>query len=238
MSDHITSLANELANLSPSERVERLRSEVESLSLPERWDLLHRLGIYHHPDSYSGPAATLAETAELRAALPRIVREREIRTMLDIPCGDFAWMRHTDLDVDYTGADVVPALVNENQKRYGSEKRRFVLLDATRDPLPGVDLVLCRDLLIHLGTRDCFAALANFVASGSRFLLTSHFAARTGNPDIVSGDFRPVNLCAPPFHFAPPLETFSENSNLGEGAFADRSMALWRLADIAQFLGR
>lgn len=232
MADHITTLARELAELPLSERYERLRIEVETLSLPERFDLLHRLGVYHHPDSFSGPAATLDETAQLRAALPRIIAERGIETMLDIPCGDFAWMRHVDLHVDYTGADVVPELVNANQKRYGNETRRFVLLDATKDRLPRVDLIHCRDLLIHLSLADCRAALENFIASGSRFLLTSHFAARTANDEIVSGDFRPINLTAPPFRFPPPLEVISEESRLGEGAFTDRSMALWKLADL------
>ncbi len=232
MPDHITTLAQELAELPPSERYERLRTEVESLSLAERFDLIHRLGVYHHPDSYSGPAATLDETAQLRAALPRIIEERGIRTMLDIPCGDFAWMRHVDLNADYTGADVVPELVNANQQRYGNEKRHFVLLDATKDRLPNVDLIHCRDLLIHLSLADCRAALKNFVASGSRYLLTSHFAARTTNDEILSGDFRPINLTAPPFDFPPPLEVINEQSNLGEGAFRDRSMALWNLADL------
>ena len=169
MPDHITTLAQELAELPPSERNERLRAEVESLSLAERFDLIHRLGVYHHPDSYSGPAATLEETAQLRAALPRIIEERGIQTMLDIPCGDFAWMRHVELTADYTGADVVPELVNANQQRYGNEKRRFVVLDATKDRLPKVDLIHCRDLLIHLSIADCRAALKNFAASGSRY---------------------------------------------------------------------
>lgn len=232
MPDHITTLAQELAELPPSERYERLRTEVESLSLAERFDLIHRLGVYHHPDSYSGPAATLEETAQLRAALPRIIEERGIRTMLDIPCGDFAWMRHVELKADYTGADVVPELANANQQRYGNEKRRFVVLDATKDRLPRVDLIHCRDLLIHLSIADCRAALKNFIASGSQYLLTSHFAACTTNDEIVSGDFRPINLTAPPFGFPPPLEVINEESNLGDGAFRDRSMALWKLTDL------
>ena len=233
MPDVVSDLARELASLPSTELYDRLRVEVERLSLPERFDLLHRLGIYHSPESVSGYAATMQETAVMRAALPRIIQERGITSMLDIPCGDFYWMQRVPLNIDYTGADVVPELVSENQKRYGGAKRRFVLLDATHDTLPTVDLIHCRDLLIHLSNSDCRAALTNFAASGSRFLLTSHFAARTENPDIVSGDFRPINLTCPPFNFPPPLEVINEASALGEGAFTDRSMALWRLADIS-----
>jgi SAM-dependent methyltransferase len=238
MTDHISNLARELEGLQTTELHDRLRVVVEELSLPERFDLLHRLGVYHHPESVSGAAATLEETAALREALPRIVERRSVTSVLDIPCGDFHWMQHVALDADYTGADVVPEIVAANQARHGGNRRRFVLLDATRDPLPSVDLILCRDLLIHLSNRDCRAALTNFAASGSRLLLTSHFASRDGNQEIVSGDFRPVNLCRAPFHFPPPLDVVNEASALGEGAFEDRSMALWNLADVAVALGR
>jgi hypothetical protein len=238
MAADMSQLAQELAEIPPAELHDRLRVVVERLSLQERFDLLHRLGIYHHPDSVSGAAATLEETASLRDALPRLVEERSIGSVLDIPCGDFHWMQHVALDVDYTGADIVGDIVVENQKRHGGNRRRFVVLDATRDALPRVDLILCRDLLIHLSTKDCWAALANFAASGSRFLLTSHFENRSSNPEIVSGDFRPVNLCRPPFNFPQPLEIINERSALDGDAFSDRSMALWRLADIAEVIRR
>ncbi|MDQ6800509.1 MAG: class I SAM-dependent methyltransferase [Acidobacteriota bacterium] len=234
----MSQLAQELAEIPPAELHERLRVIVERLTLQERFDLLHRLGIYHHPDSVSGAAATLEETASLRDALPRLVERISVQSVLDIPCGDFHWMQHVALDVDYTGADIVREIVEENQNRYGANRRRFVVLDATRNSLPRVDLILCRDLLIHLSTRDCRASLANFVASGSRFLLTSHFENRSSNPEIVSGDFRPINLCRPPFNFPEPLEIINERSALDGDAFSDRSMALWRLTEIAAVIGR
>ena len=236
MPNDMSTLAQELAAVPAAELPDRLRVVVEKLSLQERFDLLHRLGIYHHPDSVSGAAATLAETESLRSALPRIVKERRITSMLDIPCGDFHWMQHVPLDAEYTGADIVPEIVAENQKHHGGSRRRFVVLDATRDTLPRVDLILCRDLLIHLSNRDAWSALRNFQASGSRFLLTSHFADRTGNTDIVSGDFRPINLRQSPFNFPPPLEVINERSALGDSTFTDRSMALWQLSDVAEVI--
>ena len=238
MAADMSQLAQELAGIPAAELHDRLRVVVERLSLQERFDLLHRLGIYHHPDSVSGAAATLDETAALRAALPGLVAKHAIGSLLDIPCGDFHWMQHVAIDLDYTGADIVRDIVLENQKRHGGNRRRFVVLDATRDALPRVDLILCRDLLIHLSLRDCRAALTNFAASGSRFLLTSHFENRSDNPEIVSGDFRPINLCRRPFNFPEPLEVINEHSALDGDAFSDRSMALWRLGDVAGVIGR
>ena len=37
------------------------------------------------------------------------MRELALTLVLDVPCGDFAWMRHVDLgDAAYVGADIVP----------------------------------------------------------------------------------------------------------------------------------
>jgi len=237
MADPIDALASELSTTAPNELHDRLTEAVAGLSLRDRFTLLHRLGVYHHPDSFSGPAATLQETAALREALPEIAARWSVTTMLDLPCGDFAWMRHLDLNVDYIGADIVSELVVENQKRYASERRRFVVLDASRDALPAVDLIMCRDLLIHLSLADCFSVLKNFVYSGSRLLLTSHFESRYSNPEIVSGDFRPINLCRAPFNLPQALRVINERSNLGDGEFTDRSMALWELRTVRRALG-
>lgn len=234
MSHDLADLVRELAGLSANELHGRLRLVIDGLTLPERFELLHRLGVYHHPESVSGGASTLAETAALRAALPGLVARHGVATVLDVPCGDFHWMREVALRVEYIGADVVPELVLANQRRHADDRRKFVVLDATRDPIPCVDLIICRDLLIHLSVADCWAALANFAASGSRLLLASHFGARADNPDIVSGDFRPINLCRSPFDFPAPREVIAEHSRLAGGAFADRSMALWRLAEVAE----
>ena len=70
--------------------------------------------------------------------------------MLDVPCGDFYWMRLVPLDVDYTGGDIVSDIVARNQAQYGDERRRFLRLDLLQDPLPAADLIFCRDCLVHL----------------------------------------------------------------------------------------
>jgi hypothetical protein len=244
MAPDVEGLALRLKGLPLAEIRRHLEGLGEALPLPARFELLHLLGVYHHPESVSGVGSTLRETARLREALPGLVRGEGVRSLLDIPCGDFHWMQHVALDVEdvaYTGADVVPEIVAANQALYGNDRgggrRRFVVLDATRDALPAVDLILCRDLLIHLSNEDVLAALRSFAASGSRLLLTSHFADRTDNPDIESGDFRPVNLCRAPFHLPAPLRVLSEDSELGDGAFRDRAMALWRLSEIGAALG-
>lgn len=60
---------------------------------------------------------------------------------------------------------------------------RFVQCDITRDPLPRVDLILCRDVLAHLAFAEISAALANFKRSGSHWFLTNTFIGREENID-------------------------------------------------------
>ncbi len=237
MEDSVQELVVRLGGLPPAELHERLRQIIPSLALRERFELLHRLGVYHHAETVSGAASTLSETARLRAALPGWIAEHRVATMLDIPCGDFSWMRRVPFAGHYTGADIVPEIIAANERLHGSENRRFVVLDATRDPLPQVDLVLCRDLFVHLGDRDVRAVLRNLVASRSRLLLTSHFCDRVDNPDIESGDFRAIQLCRPPFCLPEPKSVLLEESSLADGLFRDRAMALFDLAEIAQAMG-
>lgn len=216
-----------------AERLAELRREIGRYDLADRFRILHDLGVYHHRESMSGEGSSLAETTALRTALPGLLRRHSVASVLDVPCGDFHWMREVDLaGASYLGVDIVPELIERNRLLYGSPQREFRCLDATRDALPAVDLIHCRDLIIHLSLADIARLLTNFAASGARLLLVSHFASRTGNPEIESGDFRPVNLCHPPFSLPEPLEVLDEGSAMGGGAFADRAMALWRAADL------
>jgi hypothetical protein len=189
----------------------------------------------------SGEGSTTEAAANIIREVPLLLGDLGVKSMLDIPCGDFNWMSQIDLGaVDYTGADIVVALVALNQARFGQSGRRFVNLDILAGPLPCVDLILCRDLFLHLPIPMIFSALETIVASGSRWLLTSHYSWRgiQINYDIaeifVGG--RRVNLEEAPFHFPPPLKTIVEGEKLE--ICADKSLCLWRIDDIRAVLER
>jgi hypothetical protein len=150
--------------------------------------------------------------------------------MLDIPCGDFFWMKTLELDVSYTGADIVGDVIEINERCYAGVRRRFVRLDLTRDDLPKADLVLCRDCLVHFSYADISRALANIRRSGSTYLLTTTFPDRTANEEIPTGSWRPINLQRPPLNFPPPLESIREGYWSEDHGRKD--LSLWRIADI------
>src|SRR5688572_4903717 len=109
----------------------------------------------------SGAGASFDQVTTVLSQLEAVVRELDVRTLLDVPCGDFAWMRHFRADVRYIGGDVLPELVDANERQFGGPARRFMTIDILRDRLPEADLLLCRDCLVHFSFDDIRAALAN-----------------------------------------------------------------------------
>ena len=206
------------------------------VSSKERFREIYLRGTWGGTESASGPGSSLEETRVLRRVFPDILREMSVRSMLDIPCGDFHWMQHVDLsDVDYVGADVVPEMVAANA-RFATANISFRRLNVMSDELPAVDLVLCRDCLPHFSFRDARKALENIAASGSRLLLTTTFTDRQTNHDINTGDFRALNLERPPFALLPALQLFNEECTLYDHALTDKSMGLWRLDQVGRVL--
>jgi len=208
-----------------------LRRLIKGNEIQRRFIEIYHQNGFAGRDSASGPGSDLSQTAALREALPELLRQISVRSMLDAPCGDFFWMQAAQLELDrYIGADIVPELIAEDQRKYQSDRRDFRVLDITSDPLPQVDLIFCRDCLVHLPFSLILAALRNFKRSGPRYLLTTTFTARTENTDIPLGLWRPINLQLPPFGLPAPQRILSERCTENDGQYADKSMALWEVS--------
>jgi hypothetical protein len=139
-------------------------------------------------------------------------------------------MKHTTLNLEqYIGADVIPELIARNQSLYGNERTRFEFLDLTRDKLPRVDVILCRDCFIHFSYRHIAAAIKNFKRSRSTYLLTTTYPGWVDNKDIRTGDFRYLNLLLPPFNFSPPLKQIEEKTEEERAQYFGKTLALWKL---------
>jgi hypothetical protein len=207
--------------------------EFRGLGLRDRFARIFEINLWGSQASVSGTGSVLEQTRAIRAQLPALLQALDVRTLLDIPCGDFGWMREVRLDgTSYVGADIVSHLVVRNQRDFGNDQRRFAVLDLTVDPLPCVDLVLCRDCLVHLSHANVWRVLENLRASGATWLLTTTFPAHEAVGDIEDGDWRPLNLERDPFRLPSPLTLLNEGCSEHDGAFADKSLGLWRIADL------
>lgn len=184
-------------------------------------------------ESLSGVGSTASETQNISAELPKLFREFSIHSMLDIPCGDFYWMKNVDLSgVQYTGADIVEALAEQNNAKYKRENVSFKHLDLANSALPKVDLIFTRDCLVHLNEDLVKAAIENIKKSGSKYLLTTIFTNTTQNENIVTGNWRALNLCVAPFNFPAPIKTIRDTALQPNEPFGDKVMALWEIAKL------
>lgn len=197
------------------------------------FEAIHRSNAWGGSESVSGPGSGVARASLFRPALEAMLRELDVRTLLDAPCGDYHWLGTFDLPLKrYIGVDIVPALVTHNRARHGSRRRCFFVADIVHDRLPRVDLILCRDALVHFCDAEIFATLRNFKRTGSRWLLTNTFIDHAPHPDIATGGWRPLNLEEPPFNLLPPARMIDEQCLGYGGQYRDKRLALWPLATL------
>jgi hypothetical protein len=219
-------------------RFEERAHELSELGLSDRFARIYSTNLWSDPESRSGVGSTLDATRVLRAELPDALRQLEARVLLDVPCGDFTWMEQVDLSgIEYIGGDIVPLIVEENQRLHSRKSRRFTRLDLTQDVLPDADVLLCRDCLVHLSYANIRVVLANIARSNIRFVLITSFPGRRDNYDVADGDWRALDFQAPPFSFPEPRLAIVERCEEEDGAYADKALLAWRVDELPVLLG-
>lgn len=185
-------------------------------------------------ESASGVGSSLEQTTQLRARLLESLKRLNIKSMLDVPCGDWNWMREVDLgSIKYTGMDIVEELIRANAEKYGRENVSFVAGDACYDNLCCCDLIFCRDMLVHLPYSQVRIFIENAVRSGSKYLAMTTFTGRRENKNCTIGKWRPLNLQAAPFCLPDPVEVIVEDCTHDSGAYPDKSIGIWKIQDLA-----
>ena len=194
---------------------------------------IYESNLWLSEDSRSGHGSSHEQTETVRAALPALIEAFEIRSIADVPCGDFHWMQHVDLKgAYYLGIDIVDDLIKANRQRHAGPDRDFITLDIAETPPPGTDLIFCRDLLVHFSFADIKRTLANIKKSGAPYLLTTTFPETARNENILTGNWRRLNLQKAPFKLPTPLRLINENCTEDDGAYRDKSLGLWKTEDL------
>ncbi|MCC6691659.1 MAG: class I SAM-dependent methyltransferase [Bacteroidia bacterium] len=181
-------------------------------------------------ESHSGPGSTLLSTKNIRQQLPLLINELKIKTFLDLPCGDYNWMKEVKWDIEkYIGADIVPELINGNNKKYKNDKILFATLNLLEDKLPDADIIFCRDCLVHLSFDDIAKAFANIKNSNIKYILTTTFPNIDTNENIITGRWRRLDFRKEPFNLQPPFLVIEENNRTD----MDRKcMGLWEVKSL------
>jgi len=190
-----------------------------------------RQNVWGSEETVSGHGSTMNATRYIRPYLQDFLSREQIRTFIDMPCGDLHWMKTMNLEgVKYTGADIVPDLVRNNKKKFEQQvstgQYDFLTWDAVFTPMDRMyDLILMRDLIFHLPKWEVVHLLRHLNASKSKYMMISHNPYNHEN-HMIEGV--PWNLHEPPFSLPPPIETLSEDGPEKTHRLA-KYLSLWRL---------
>eukprot|EP00927_Polykrikos_kofoidii_P062168 TRINITY_DN56990_c0_g1_i1.p1 TRINITY_DN56990_c0_g1~~TRINITY_DN56990_c0_g1_i1.p1 ORF type:complete len:325 (-),score=56.17 TRINITY_DN56990_c0_g1_i1:159-1133(-) len=172
----------------------------------EEWGVEARSGFGSREDT----------TRELRSFLECFLRERRIHSIVDAGCGHWptGYQRFMNWHgVHYTGVDVVPFVVEENRRFLADVPTRqqsglasaTILIGDVASPLPPADLLLVKDVLMHLPNEAIQAFIRNNLDKATprykAVLLVQNdvpFNLRT-IMDIEPGQLLPFDITQPPF---------------------------------------
>jgi len=178
-----------------------LDQHIESVFTP-----IYENNSWGDPESRSGYGSTVERSIGFRNGLKYIKDTYSIHSMLDLSCGDWAWMKECkDILDDYTGVDVVQSMIDRNNHLYESDKIRFfkadMLLYLMNRPDKSVDLAWARQTLEHLPTEYNLRTIEQLKRVAKYFIITGQNEAHgTENKDITFGaGSRGIRLHSTPY---------------------------------------
>ena len=164
--------------------------------------------------SISGPGSnTYSDQYEnLVKNFKLIIDKYEIKSIIDIPCGDFLWIKKiiNEKKIKYHGIDIVEELIQENKNKYQNEYINFSVNDIVNfEAKDKYDLIIVRDLLIHLDNTDIKKILNNLKKTNVKYLAINNYEINK-NKDVIIGQHRQVNILIEPYNFPRPIFSFND----------------------------
>ena len=163
----------------------------------------------------SGAGSKIENVKEYVEILQKYIDKPEIKTVLDLGCGDWEFSKFLDLSsVSYLGVDVVESVIESNSTSYSASNIKFISRDITTYEIPKADLIICKDVLQHLSNKDVVTTLVKIITSSKFSLITNDFKPEnTENKDIDNGDYRCLDLTLSPFYL--DVVTILESERVG-----------------------
>ena len=112
-------------------------------------------GTNENGEGHSGGGSTFENTTIYRAFLQDFLSQFNIRSVLDVGCGDWEFSQAIDWKgIKYTGYDVVKDVIEKNKIRFESDNIHFFTMDIINSRLQKADLLICKEVLQHLTNKD------------------------------------------------------------------------------------
>ena len=141
-----------------------------------------------------------------------IIEKYQINSILDMPCGDFLWIKELvkNKDIKYLGIDIVEELIKNNNFKFKNEKINFQSFDIVNfNTNKEFDLVLIRDLFLHIKNFDIIKIINNLKSMNIKYVALNSYNNKK-NLDVTIGQHRKVNLLIEPFNLEKPIYSFKD----------------------------
>ena len=182
----------------------------------------------------NGPGSTMALTHSIRMILKGIINKYEIKSIVDAGCGLYSWIDPVITpDLEYIGIDIVKKQIEDNilaqmqsvfSEQTGVHTRKNLhfqyadLMQELPETARNKDLIICKHLTQHLTAESTIKLLANFKASGCKYLLITNYDIGYNSEDckwtspqcpaLDAGACRPQNLILFPYSLSGLIEQY------------------------------
>jgi SAM-dependent methyltransferase len=183
-----------------------LREAIEGADTREEvFDRIFDQNLWQAKESRSGAGSSIKVTSLLRRSLSTIIGAYNVRTVVDVGCGDYNWMQHVVGDLGYLGIDISPKVIEFCKDNHEDDTPRFVVYDPSRRGLIkwSPDLVIIRDVLVHLSNKEAGTILDAALSWRPRLLAITHFPIDK-NLETETPIWRPTAMNRPPFNLPDP----------------------------------
>jgi len=156
-------------------------------------------------ETQCGMGSHMSATFAVRNWLETIATAYDIESVIDVGAGDLNWIHAVKWNVRYRGYDIFP---RHEDVHY---------FDGTREIPDKVDLILCRQVMIHLPKERVESMIRNFKNSGSFYLAATTWNEPTNND--WDAPYHHIDLRR---WLGPYIEKVNDTSKVS-------ALALWRL---------
>lgn len=150
--------------------------------------------------------------------LKKFIVDNNIKTIVDLGCGDFRCGKliYNDLDITYTGYDAYEKVIDYNSTLFSFPKYSFVHLDFcnNKEHILNGDLCILKDVIQHWSISDIYVFL-DYLVEHKKFkyiLICNCCNQGQDNTNIENGDFRPLSCDYLPLKKYNPTKLYSYNT--------------------------
>jgi len=170
----------------------------------EKFMFIYKNKIWTNDDKIplSGSGSSLENTKNISEVLDEFIYEHNIKTVMDLGCGDLTWISRTnffnDENIEYNGIDIVDFLIDENKAKFPN--KHFAVRDIVNfTDMEFKQLVILRDILFHLKINDV-VTIFNNLRNKFQFIAVTCCHNLTNNDNFDQWMYAPRNLYIEPFN--------------------------------------